>query len=323
MRSFSRAHACLVRAGTFLVVLCGALGAAGEPLARGFAVERYSPADPGGGWLVMDELNLAGRWGAGVSFATGYAHRAYVVPAPNGDKLDVVEHRAFVSVAMAVFYQRYRLSLNIANPVFASGHSGVVAGHQFTAPSVDPGKYPDKVGDIRVGLDALLFGETRGPLRLGMSAQAWVPSGEQAIYATDGTWRALLRALAGGDTEILTYAAYVGVHMRRLDESSIVGAPHGSEMIAGGAIGPRFALDGGGSTNAVLGPEVWGATAFRDAFGKYTSGLETMLGIRLQHTTRDGAHTVVKAGFGEGLHSQFGTPEWRAVFVVESNDRLE
>jgi hypothetical protein len=303
--------------------LCGALGAAGQPLAQGFAVERYSPADPGGGWLVMDELKLVGGWGAGVSFDTGYTHRAYVVPAPNGGKLDVVEHQAFVSVGMAVFYQRYRLSLNIADPFYASGKSGVIAGYQFTAPSVDAGKYPDKVGDIRVGFDALVFGETSGPLRLGMSAQAWVPSGEQAIYATDGTWRALLRALAAGDTGMLTYAGYVGVHLRRLEETAIVGAPHGSEMIAGGAVGPRFALDDDRSTTAVLGPEVWGATAFRDAFGKYTSGLEALLGMRVQHTTRDGAHTVVKAGFGEGLHAHFGTPEWRAVFTVESNDRLE
>ena len=92
---------------------------------------------------------------------------------------------------------------------------------------------------------------------------------------------------------------------------------------AGIAAGPRFPLAGDDSTTAVLGLEVWGATAFRDAFGKYTSALESLLGVRMQHTTRDGAHTVLKVGFGEGLHSQFGAPEWRAVFTVESNDRFD
>jgi hypothetical protein len=305
------------------VALCTRRAAA-QPLTQGFAVERYYPAPPGAAWLIMDDLKLDGKLGAGLTVTTGYASRPYSVASAAGtSRLDVVSHQAFVDVGMAVFYDRYRLSLNIADPLYTAGTSGSSAGYQFAAPATDPGKYPDKVTDFRVGLDARLFGALQDPLRLGLSAQLWVPSGERSLYGTDDTLRAMFRALFAGELGVLAYAGQLGVHVRPLDESPAPGTPRGSELLFGVAAGSQFTVSRPSAVRAVVGPELWGATAFRDLFGQYTSSVEALLGARFERTATDGSHALVKLGFGEGIHAQLGAPAWRAVLAVELYDRVE
>src|SRR5260370_39812697 len=40
---------------------------------QGFAVERFYPSAPGGGWFVMDALDLRGGLGGALALTTGYA----------------------------------------------------------------------------------------------------------------------------------------------------------------------------------------------------------------------------------------------------------
>jgi hypothetical protein len=234
----------------------------------------------------------------------------------------VISHQSFIDVGMAMFYDRYRFSLNIADPLYTAGQSGTAAGLRFRAPIVDPGKYPDKVTDIRIGLDARAFGEIGGPLRFGLSAQLWVPSGERAIYASDDTFRVMLRALFAGDFRPLTYAGHFGVHLRSLDEPQVPGAPRGSELLFAFGAGPRFTVSEARALCASIGPELWGATALQNVLGRETSSLEALLGARMQHTGPDGAHTSVKLAFGEGIHTHFGAPEWRAILAIEAHGRV-
>jgi hypothetical protein len=52
----------------------GALAArAGADPPRGFGVERFMPSAPGGGWLVMDALDLSGNLGGALELTLGYA----------------------------------------------------------------------------------------------------------------------------------------------------------------------------------------------------------------------------------------------------------
>ena len=310
------------RAAAVLAVALCTLRAGAQPMAQGFAVERYYPAPPGAAWLVMDDLKLDGKLGAGLTVTSGYANRPYSVASADGTaKLDVVSHQAFVDVGMAVFYDRYRLSLNIADPLDTAGTSGTIAGYRFAAPAVDPGKYPDKVTDFRVGLDARLFGGLQDPLRFGLSAQLWVPSGERSLYGTDGTPRAMFRALFAGELGMLAYAGHLGVHVRPLDESPTPGTPRGSELLFGVAAGSQFTVSS--ASAVVVGPEFWGATAIGDIFGQYTSSVEALLGARFERTDADGSQTLVKLGFGEGIHAQLGAPAWRAVLALELHDRVK
>jgi hypothetical protein len=181
---------------------------------------------------------------------------------------------------------------------------------------------PDILTDVRVGFDARILGDPKGPFRLGAGAQLYIPSANEdpAEYVTDGTPRAMGRVLFAGDVGMLTYAGQLGVHVRPRDDSPAPGAPHGSELLFGAAAGARVPNLGHGSTALVIGPEVYGASAFRSLFGTDATALEGLLTTRLEGTADDGPQVRVKLGIGAGLDARFGEPEWRVVFGVELFD---
>ena len=319
---------CLVGIAACALSLSFAWESRAQVAAEGFAVERLNPAAPGSLWLVMDDLKLDGPLGGGVSLVTGYARHPLRVSAPgSAGTLSVVSSEAFVDVGLAILYDRFRFTLDVPDPMYLSGQSGSVGNYQFTAPSVDVGKYPDKVFDFRFGVDSRLWGDVSGPLRLGLSAQLFVPSGERATYVTDGTYRALLRAQFAGDWGMLSHAGFVGVHVRPRDDSDTLssaslGGPRGSEFVFGLAAAPQFDLSESGKTHAGLGPELFGETAFKNAFGKYTTALEALLSAHLTHVNDHGAVVRLKVGAGSGINAQFGAPSWRVVLGLEISDRI-
>jgi hypothetical protein len=70
----------------------------------------------------------------------------------------------------------------------------------------------------------------------------------------------------------------------------------------------------------VVGPEVFGETAFRSVFGSSATGVEGLLTGRIEGTANDGGQIRVKFGAGAGLDARFGAPEWRMVLAVELFD---
>ena len=317
----------------YLIGVVGCLAVAGwvseghaQVAAEGYAVERLNPASPGSPWLVMDDLKLEGPLGGGVSLITSYARRPLRVSNPDGSQtLSILSNQAFVDVGLAILYDRFRFVLDVPDPLYISGHSGTVGNVQYTAPTLDPGKYPDKVSDFRFGVDARLWGDVNGPLRFGISGQLFVPSGERDTYVTDGTYRGLLRALWAGNWGIVDHAGFVGVHLRPRDDSGTLGStalggPRGSELVFGLGLAPQFAVST--STRAGLGPELFGETAFKDAFGKYTTALETLLSANLTHVDEHGALVRFKVGGGPGINAQFGAPTWRMILGLEISDRV-
>jgi hypothetical protein len=61
---------------------------------------------------------------------------------------------------------------------------------------------------------------------------------------------------------------------------------------------------------------------FRSLLGSTTTGVEAMLTGRFEHQNHNGSLTRFKLGVGEGLHSEFGTSEWRCVFAMELVGRV-
>jgi hypothetical protein len=175
-----------------------------------------------------------------------------------------------------------------------------------------------------VGFDTRLVGDAKDAFRLGTGAQVLLPGGDpgstRAAYATDGTPRAMLRALVAGDVGLFTYAGQLGAHLRSVDDSSTPGSPRGSELLfgaAGGLVLPLFA----GHTAAVIGPEVYGETAFSSLFAAKATGLEALLTSRFEGTAEQGSQLRVKLGAGRGLHAEFGAPEARFLIAIEIFDR--
>jgi hypothetical protein len=89
---------------TFWPSLAGA-----QQQAAGFALERLYQSAPGGGWFVMDDLDISGRLGGVVSLTSGYARNPLVITGPDGkQKLAVVSEEAFLDIGAAITYDRLR-----------------------------------------------------------------------------------------------------------------------------------------------------------------------------------------------------------------------
>ena len=199
--------------------------AGAQQMVNGFALERFYPSAPGGGWFVMDDLSMSGGLGGAISLTGGYAHNPLIVTGPDGkQRLALVSQESFVDLGLAVTYDRYRFYLNIPVPLELGGTSGILGSYRFTAPSLNVGKNPDTISDTRLGFDATrLLGKPQGskagsPLRLGLGAQLLFPSGDRADYVTDARYRAMFRFLAAGDARGFTYAGQLGAHIRPLND---------------------------------------------------------------------------------------------------------
>ena len=256
-------------------------------------------------------------FGGAIALTTGYA-RDPLVLSSGAQRLAVVSNEAFAEIGAAGNYGPLRLSLDFAMPLALSGQSGTLGGYAYTGPSVDLGTNPDSISDVRIGADLRLVGAPGTRFRFGLGAQLFVPSATpedtRADYVTDGIVRAMFRALVAGDIGAWRYAGQLGVHVRPLNEWPIPGGPDGSELLFGAAAGRRF--DAGTSWAFVVGPEVFGETAFVSFFGKTTTGAEALLTGRFEGIGR-GAQARFKLGVGGGINPQFGAPEWRIVLSVE------
>jgi len=177
----------LAFADVLVAVSLWSLPAKAQQQPAGFAVERFYQSAPGGGWFIMDDLDISGRLGGVVSFSSGYARNPLVITGPDGkQKLAVVSEEAFLDVGAAVTHNRFRGYINFSMPLLLSGTSGTLGPYQFTAPSVSFGNNPDTIADPRIGVDVRLLGEPGSVLRLGACAQLIIPSGSRANYVSDG-----------------------------------------------------------------------------------------------------------------------------------------
>lgn len=311
MPSSSRRYVGLVVA--LLATGAGASRARAQQQAQGFAVERFYPSAPGAGWLVMDALDMQGGLRGAMALTLGYARNPLRV-ADGSRNLSVVSDEAVADFGFAVTYRRFRLSLGMDMPFVLTGTGGSVGGYTFTAPSVNPGSNPDTLSDYRIGFDARIVGQPGGIFRLGASAQLMIPNGHRADYDTDDTFRAMGRVLFAGDVGRFTYAGQLGVHVRPLDDSPVPGSPRGSELLFGAAAGAQLAP--GARWRFILGPEIYGESAFRSLFGDGATGIEGLMTGRLEMTGA-GPSLRLKLGAGGGIDAKFGAPDWRIVVGIE------
>lgn len=302
---------------TLLLLTISTSRANAQRMAQGFGVERLSLAPAGTTFLLMNDLAYE-RLGAALSLSSAYARNPLVI-ADTGERrrLTVISDQAFVNLGLSVHYGRFRASIDLSSPIYARGQSGNVGQRSYVSPSVDLGSYPDKVTDLRLGLEARLFGDGRSPLRLGLGSQLFVPSGERRLYFSDETYRAIFRLLAAGDTTLLTYAAHLGFHLRPLNDRESLAGPRGNELMFGAAIGPKFSPGSARTLRAQIGPEIFGQTALQSPFTRSTTGLEVMLSARLEHLHDDRTSTRYKLGFSEAVLHEFGAAEWRLLGSIE------
>jgi len=292
--------------------------------AQGFALERYYASAPGAGYFVMDTLSQRGTFAGSMGLTFGYSRDPLQLRAA-GSKvpLSVVSERTFVDLGFAGSYDRVRLYFNFQLPLTAQGQSGQIGGYAFTAPNVNLSSHPDLIADARLGADVRLLGAPDGSARLGVSAQVFFPNGDRDAYMSDDSFRAIVRALWAGDLGRFSYAGQLGAHLRQLNDAPIPGSPLGSELVFGLAVGARAQL--GPETSVVLGPELFGETAFSELFRGHATGVECLVGGRLETPVDSDNERILrlKLAFGGGLHPRFGAPEWRALLGLELSGHVQ
>jgi hypothetical protein len=303
------------RALTIAALLAAATPARAQPPVQGFAVERFYAAAPEGGWFVMDALDMHGGLGGAMSLTMGYASNPLRIT-DGTTHLAVVSDQAFAGFGIAATYRRWRWYLNLDMPLAIYGQSGIVGAYSFAGPTVNLGSNPDTLSDARLGGDVRLVGGPTSRFRFGLSAQLIIPSGFRVDYDTDDTFRGMLRSLFAGDVGLFTYAAQLGLHIRPVDDAT-PGSPKGSELLFGAAAGVRLPIGPARAWAVVVGPELFGATAFRFFFNSGTTAFEGLLSGRIEGTRSDRLQFRIKLGVGGGLHQQFGAPEWRILAAIE------
>jgi hypothetical protein len=154
----------------------------------GFSLDRFYPSAAGGGWLVMDSLEMQGGLGGAAELTTNYANQPLRVQG-----VSIISQEAIEEASFAVTYQRYRLSINLPSPFLIKGSTETAGGFNFTAPNVDMGTQPDTLADIRLGFDMRILGEATSAFRLGVGGQFFIPSGNRSDYESDGTYRKMIR----------------------------------------------------------------------------------------------------------------------------------
>lgn len=324
----SNQHRVLGFSFTLLVVsvLAFALPARAEQQGQGFALSRFYASAAGGGWFVMDALDMHGGLGGAMALTASYARNPLRITNAS-QQLAVVSDQALMGFGFAITYERFRLYLNLDAPLVTKGQSGTLGDYKFSAPSIGLGSHPDLLSDARVGVDVRIIGSATSPFRLGVGAQLIVPNSEppesdnptvkRPHYDTDGTYRAMGRILFAGEQGLFTYAGQLGVHVRPLDDSPIPGSPQGSEVLFGVAGGAKLPVGSNATAALIVGPELYGATAFRSFLGSTGTSLEGLLTGRIEGTSDERSQLRVKLGVGAGLAAHFGAPEWRLMLSVE------
>jgi hypothetical protein len=285
-----------------------------QQIPPGYAVERFYPSAPGGGWFVMDDVNIGGGLGGAISITGSYARNPLVVTLPGGtERLTLISNEAYIDVGMAVTYHRFRFYLDVPMPFLVDGHSGTLGPYQVTAPALTIGTNPDTIADSRIGLDALLLGKPKSAFRLGAGAQFIIPSGNRADYVTDARDEGMFRVLPAGDIGGFSYAGQFGVHLRPAEDLLLPGSPDGNELLFGASVGRKFSVRSGWAL--IVGPEFFGESAVRSTSSGQT-GFEGLLTTRLEQTG-DRPHLRFRVGVGHGIVEHFGAPEWRVLVGVE------
>ncbi len=277
--------------------------------AKGFALNRFDPAERGSEWFIMDSLDLRGHLRPAIGMTNDWSYKPLVLHnTTTGAEQNVVETQLFAHLgASVVLWNRLRGAVNVPFALYQTGDAPVAPnGTRYLSPET-------AFGDVRLAADVRIIGERGDIFTLGGGAALYLPTGSREQYTGDDNVRFAPRVLASGDIDVglpLTYAARLGFNYRPLTERYDPRSPLGSEITIGAAAGIRL-LE---KKELLVGPEIFGSTVTAEDsfFRKRTTPLEWLIGAHYNYSDfRFGA------GVGSGLTRGWGTPVFRGSLSVE------
>jgi hypothetical protein len=276
---------------------------------HGFAVDRYSPPEPGSAWFVADSVDQVGHGRLSFAAVGNWAHRPVVISDDAGRSYAAVNDQMFLHLGTGVALWD-RATVAIAVPV-----------ELYSGAESDGGELSDygtasggKLGDLRVSASSRLMGRANAPFRLGAGLRIDVPTGSREAYGSDGQWRVAGRIAAAGDRDDWAYAGALGLRYRGLTDR-YADAPFGSEatlLLAGG----RQLLQ----RRLLVSAELSASTVIQsgDAIGKEsTTPMEMLLGGRFALLPE----WTLGLAAGAGLFHGLGAPRVRVLASIEWRQR--
>jgi outer membrane protein OmpA-like peptidoglycan-associated protein len=275
---------------------------------RGFAVNRYEPAERGSDWYVNESLDFRGNFRPAVGTVLDWAYRPLVLYDPSNiqgnPRANVITDQIFANVGGSiVLHDRFRIGANLPVVLFQDGED-ISAITRTTST-------PDKpaLGDARLSGDVRVLGQYGGTISAAIGAQVHFPTGRRSLFTSDGTVRVTPRLLVAGDFEGFLYAAKLGFAYRPLD-ATFEDRNLGSDLVFSAAFGVKV------NDRFVFGAEVYGSTVVAGGDGALrtrNTPLEMLLSTHLTLAQ----HWKAGSAIGPGFTRADGTPTMRVLFSFE------
>jgi OOP family OmpA-OmpF porin len=295
----------LAAIAAFFVLLASA-DALAQSTASGFAVGRFNPSERGSDWFASDSLDVRGGVRPAIGVVGDYAHRPLVIYNPDGTVASsIVRNQLIVHGGAALnLWDRLRIAFDVPVAVWQDGHGGTLNGVSYPVLS------SAAVGDLRASLDLRVAGTYGDPITFAIGGQAFLPTGDQTSFLSDGSVRLLPHMQIAGDLGPIAYALSAG-YMYHADETPFGGYPRGGEIVGTAALGVR-ALD----HKLLIGPEVYGATVVTNSAALGALRQTPMEGLFGAHFNL-ASDWRAGVGAGTGLTRGFGEPAVRVVAMFE------
>lgn len=295
MNTLRKLGLCAAAATTLLAVP----SAHAQTVAKGFALQRFSPGEMGSEWFAADSLDIRGSGRFALGFVLDYAHKPLVIFDGDGNELVApIKYQAFAHLGASVnIASRLRLAVSVPIGMTGAGTEGIFDNLTY--------RVTDGValGDVRAAADVALIGEDGDPFRLALGVQAYFPTGKRDAYTGDSKFRIIPRLAAAGDAGLFAYALQVGFNGRLLDEN-FGSQPLGNTITFGAAAGLRIG-------DVLLGPEAYGETSIKK--DKFLKGPNTPAEVLF------GVHWAITeswrlgVGAGHGFTTAIGSPDIRVL----------
>ena len=300
-----RKHVCSALAAS-AIGLVSLTASPANAQATGFSVNHFDPSERGSEWFVLESLDLRGHLRPAIGVVGDWGFRPLVETDANGHILhSVVLNQIVVHPgASLVLWDRLRLGLDVPVQVYADGHPAVIGGVTYAPPASTT-----SMGDIRLGADLRLFGTYGDAITGALGVQVYLPTGDPASYAGDGSVRVAPRVLVAGDIGPFVYAAKLGSMIRTLS-TTFDGTPVGTDLSFGVSAGLRVL-----EKKLVVGPEVFGHSVVTNGafFTTHATPVEGLFGAH--YTVADDWR--LGGGVSTGFTGGYGTPVVRGVVALE------
>ncbi len=290
--------------GMAISIRAGWPRAAGAQAVSGFADDRFEPAGADSAWLNTESLNFEGHLRPAAAFVSDWAWKPLVVYDPQGHAVTrLVGNQLFGHLdAALMLWDRVRVDVNLPVAMVDSGDGTRLGTSTYAAPD------GAALGDVRLGVDGIVYRRPDGLFVGAVGMQFFVPTGRTQAFSSDGGFRWWPRLMAAGERGAFAWSTRLGIEVRPSDGCRCDLTP-GTEIDGALAAGwrPRPPW--------LIGPElVWshtlasGAAALRSG-----TPLELMLGGHYTATPE----WAFALGLGHGLTDGAGTPAFRLIAGVQ------